>query len=173
MLLLTFVLTVFTRSRRNCFLHLSLSVHHKLSLISFFSFLALQGKIPTSEIRGRPLEIFMCSVLKRQGYGEGFRWLAQYINWEERCLAVVQFIVMETTHMILCLPLIYNWQWSITILFAFSPRSIVLIFKCSWLKHTSFNIISLKVLQWSWRDQMCLIWQPIFKSKIYISCIVQ
>ncbi|KAE8747786.1 hypothetical protein FOCC_FOCC005398 [Frankliniella occidentalis] len=39
-----------------------------------------KGKIPRSEIRGRPLELFMCSVLKRQGYGEGFRWLAQYIN---------------------------------------------------------------------------------------------
>lgn len=39
-----------------------------------------KGKIPRAEIRGRPLELFMCSVLKRQGYGEGFRWLAQYIN---------------------------------------------------------------------------------------------
>lgn len=38
-----------------------------------------KGKIPRSELPGRPLELFMCSVLKRQGYGEGFRWLAQYI----------------------------------------------------------------------------------------------
>ncbi|XP_013781885.1 GTP-binding protein SAR1b-like [Limulus polyphemus] len=38
-----------------------------------------KGKVPRSELPGRPLELFMCSVLKRQGYGEGFRWLAQYI----------------------------------------------------------------------------------------------
>ncbi|CAN7991568.1 GTP-binding protein SAR1b [Ixodes scapularis] len=38
-----------------------------------------KGKIPRSEMTARPLEMFMCSVLKRQGYGEGFRWLAQYI----------------------------------------------------------------------------------------------
>lgn len=39
-----------------------------------------KAKISRSELPGRPLELFMCSVLKKQGYGEGFRWLAQYID---------------------------------------------------------------------------------------------
>ncbi|ESN99645.1 hypothetical protein HELRODRAFT_185823 [Helobdella robusta] len=38
------------------------------------------GIRPRSELNRRPVELFMCSVLKRQGYGDGFRWLAQYIN---------------------------------------------------------------------------------------------
>ncbi|XP_050391097.1 GTP-binding protein SAR1b isoform X2 [Patella vulgata] len=39
-----------------------------------------KGTVSQNDLPGRPMELFMCTVLKRQGYGEGFRWLAQYIN---------------------------------------------------------------------------------------------
>lgn len=31
-------------------------------------------------VSGRPIELFMCSIKKRQGYGEAFNWLAQYLE---------------------------------------------------------------------------------------------
>jgi len=39
-----------------------------------------KGTVSRAELHGRPLELFMCSVLKRQGYGEGFRWISQYLD---------------------------------------------------------------------------------------------
>jgi len=39
-----------------------------------------KGPVSKAELSTRPMEVFMCSVLRRQGYGEGFRWLSQYLD---------------------------------------------------------------------------------------------
>ncbi|KAG9392468.1 Secretion Associated Ras Related GTPase 1, C (SAR1C) [Carpediemonas membranifera] len=39
------------------------------------------GKHATKEELGttRPIEVFMCSILRKTGYAEGFRWIGQYL----------------------------------------------------------------------------------------------
>ena len=39
------------------------------------------GKDPNQKNQGnRPIEIFMCSILKRVGYADGFEWLSRFIK---------------------------------------------------------------------------------------------
>lgn len=48
---------------------------HELGLFDTFG----QDKGPT-DYEVRPVEVYMCSVLRRMGYADGFQWLSQFLS---------------------------------------------------------------------------------------------
>merc|ERR1712241_254582 len=49
-------------------------LRHKVQL---FNHMTCGKEVKKGASAGRPVELFMCSVVKRMGYAEGFQWLSQ------------------------------------------------------------------------------------------------
>ncbi|KAM5171059.1 small COPII coat GTPase SAR1B [Mantella aurantiaca] len=58
----------------------AISEERLLHILGLYGHATGKGKVSQKQLNTRPIEVFMCSILKRQGYGEGFRWLSQYID---------------------------------------------------------------------------------------------